>query len=149
MFRESSVGNFSNPILPLSPSSLVHESQPHNNDIGSQVKSVSHFDSAESSMPIFKNNKANCFPTLGTSSPSTAQINENSTTIINPYLDDLLSSLCSLLETCLFYLVDWMAQIESFKVLPVSCVHVIVLVSCWLFPSYYYYLFFVFHIVTN
>ncbi|CAH8504770.1 unnamed protein product [Schistosoma intercalatum] len=120
MFRESSVGNFSNPILPLSPSSLVHESQPHNNDIGSQVKSVSHFDSAESSVPIFKNNKANCFPTLGTSSPSTAQINENSTTIINPYLDDLLSSLCSLLETCLFYLVDWMAQIESFKVLPVE-----------------------------
>ncbi|CAH8521167.1 unnamed protein product [Schistosoma rodhaini] len=121
MFRESSVGNFPNSILPLSPSSsLVHESQLHNNDIDSQVKSVSHFDSTESSVPIFKDNKGNCFPTLSTSSPSTAQINENSATTTNPYLDDLLSSLCSLLETCLFYLVDWMAQIESFKVLPVE-----------------------------
>ncbi|KAH8860705.1 Steroidogenic factor 1 [Schistosoma japonicum] len=119
MFKESSpVGNSSNSVLPL-PSFVVHESQPHNNDIEFQGKSASsHLDSIESNVPLFRNNTVNYISTLGTS--ATAQMNENDTTVLNLYLDDLLSSLCSLLETCLFYLVDWMAQIESFKVLPVE-----------------------------
>ncbi|KAK4469500.1 hypothetical protein MN116_007046 [Schistosoma mekongi] len=119
VFKESSpVENSSNSVLPLS-SSVVRESQLHNNDIDFQRKSASsHLNSIESNVPILRNNTGNYVSTLGTS--GTAQMNENDTTVLNPYLDDLLSSLCSLLETCLFYLVDWMAQIESFKVLPVE-----------------------------
>nr|CAH8842172.1 unnamed protein product [Trichobilharzia regenti] len=118
----SYIGNYSNSLLLLSSSSTtspsVQESQLHNTNIIDSQGKLTHpiiSCSTETNASMLKNERVNYFPI-----PGSAQFNDNNIILNNPYLDDLLSSLCSLLETCLFYLVDWMAQIEPFKVLPVE-----------------------------
>ncbi|CAL8080787.1 unnamed protein product [Calicophoron daubneyi] len=44
-------------------------------------------------------------------------VDDKSTDTATEYM---LCSLCCLLENCLFYLVDWMGQVELFKVIPVA-----------------------------